>query len=335
MTGKKRHSIASQIAKAKCIPQTLMPLLHERLPIVCELDHSRLIRQNGQVRAHISRQRYTKKKAQENYLHILETRPGHFLGYILTISPRSASENNISTDVLDSWTWPEQYLNDEIQKMLDDLAHELGLIGNPTYGRMLTQLKKPRDSTINLSPIPNTTALNVGGNNNFVYKEPNFETFRLFAEDWLYDLAVAAGDTSAIDKSRLAGVRVQAAYGSCQDAIIWIKIGRADEVLQRLFPHAATTIQAQEEAYSVADGEGEPWFYVSGASVSAFDEVCPKLNEHVGRSELRIWERNNGRMDRTDCVTMKKNIARSAEGLLRVRVSVISVLFAINQMFKT
>ncbi|KAI3571978.1 hypothetical protein IWW34DRAFT_638317 [Fusarium oxysporum f. sp. albedinis] len=169
-----------------------------------------------------------------------------------------------SKDDLDTWKWPKLFLHDGIRTTLDELAFELQLMEDKNYRHILEQLKPP-------SPKPTTAALNTGGTDNVVFTEPKIKAFRAMAGEWLYDYATDAEFTSST--STLPGVKAHVSFESMeQDVVIWIKINRADEVLECLFPFAVATARSQEMAYSIADGdsEGEPWFYITGASVSAF-----------------------------------------------------------------
>ncbi|KAF5963271.1 hypothetical protein FCOIX_13901 [Fusarium coicis] len=272
------------------------------------------------------------RNAQRNYLRILENRPGHFLGYLLSTSPKIASGKPLPLDTLDARAWPKQYLNEDIRKTIEVLATQLRLTDEPIYHCLLKKLEPPRTTH-----KPTTHALKASGVGNVELREPNIEAFRSFAGDWLWEYAKAAGVTQ---NSMLLGVRAQLAIRHIdEDAIIWIKIERAQEVLHHLFPDAATTIQDQELAYSVADCDGddgsEPWCYVTGASVSALTAVCPKIISHLEVCQLRRWELQNGMMEKTDCITMKKSIANPQKGLLRLRFSCLSATYFMNQMFNS
>ncbi|EGU78196.1 hypothetical protein FOXB_11293 [Fusarium oxysporum f. sp. conglutinans Fo5176] len=168
--------------------------------------------------------------------------------------------------VLDTWEWRKLFLDDTMKATLDELAREIGLLNNKKYLRMLEQLKPP-------SQPPTTAALNAERMDNAVFREPKIKAFHNFVGEWLCNYAVAAGNTNTT--STLPGVKAHVSYNSMrQDAVIWIRIGHADQVLERLFPSAVPVARSQEMAYSVADGdgEGEPWFYIPGASVSVFAE---------------------------------------------------------------
>ncbi|EXL66066.1 hypothetical protein FOPG_17742 [Fusarium oxysporum f. sp. conglutinans race 2 54008] len=322
--------IANEIAKEKCIPQAYHSSLRQRLQLLCkDIDDDRLDRRTGRVRRDTSRQRYNDKISHNNYHFVLTNQPGHFLAYVLSNSPKTASRKKIDKWVLDTWEWRKLFLDDTMKATLDELAREIGLLNNKKYLRMLEQLKPP-------SQPPTTAALNAERMDNAVFREPKIKAFHNFVGEWLCNYAVAAGNTNTT--STLPGVKAHVSYNSMrQDAVIWIRIGHADQVLERLFPSAVPVARSQEMAYSVADGdgEGEPWFYIPGASVSVFAEVCPQMMEHIAASQLRGWEISNETIERTDCVIMKKSIANPDQGLLRLRFSFLSASSSMNQMFTT
>ncbi|KAK2469495.1 hypothetical protein H9L39_18766 [Fusarium oxysporum f. sp. albedinis] len=275
----------------------------------------------------MSRKNYKARTSKQNYQFVLTNQPGYFLTYLISVPSTTVSRKLLAKDDLDTWKWPKLFLHDGIRTTLDELAFELQLMEDKNYRHILEQLKPP-------SPKPTTAALNTGGTDNVVFTEPKIKAFRAMAGEWLYDYATDAEFTSST--STLPGVKAHVSFESMeQDVVIWIKINRADEVLECLFPFAVATARSQEMAYSIADGdsEGEPWFYITGASVSAFARVCPQMNGHIAASQLRSWEISNGMMGRTDCVVMKKSIANPEQGLLRLRFSHLSASSSMNQMF--
>jgi hypothetical protein len=117
-------------------------------------------------------------------------------------------------------------------------------------------------------------------------------------------------------------VRTSFAQNDLRDGVLWLEIGRANDLAHTLFPQVNIPLS---EPHTDEHSGDNAYFSLRGAAISAINSIFPvRICEAIQSSDLRARERENSLLETTDCVTMKVFGADPRCGVICVRIGYIA-----------
>lgn len=279
------------------------------MPIICQVIDIRRRPRSDQPRKD-KRQHFEQKRAHFAYHDVLARKPGIFLGFIIAISPNACRALKIHEFLAGCEHLEEQFLNDDIELTLENIAQAKGIDQSVQYRKLIKALRAK----------PTTVAENSRFGNR-IYEAASWEGAQKAFGDKLCDAMVDGGQ-----KPTRAPIKTFLPSQCQQDVLVELDIVQSNTLGMSLFP-------SFDASYSPTDGEGEMELSFQGASVGAFSSIFPLgICKAIDESELREWEKDHRLMAETNCVSMKLN-HRQQHWKLRLRVGFFAFCLIINDLY--
>ncbi|OJD26989.1 hypothetical protein ACJ73_01623 [Blastomyces percursus] len=278
-----------------------------------------------------------RRTAQKIYLDILHEDPNIFLPFILTISETACRSFNVSRFCQQHKKEDRIRLNVKAKNILESIATRHNIRLEPNY-KILENFLFPQ-------PKPVTRA---DSNEYWAYSAASLKAAHNFFGDRIFN-AIESSPIRMREQSHptTESVRMKFPQEDFQDVNLMLDVGLDNKLISDLFPRASERLFPLLQAHP---SDGHPvlttrciampecldnaYFTLLGASLSGVSSIfCPDICNAIGKSKLRIWEKDNLLHETTDCVIMEVYRDQPQHCTLRLRLAFVESFEIMNNLF--
>lgn len=220
----KVHNTSVEISQQRAIPSKLLTTLEEHLIITCT-SYPRQARGDSLRARRDVRSYYKQKRAQKIYLEILDNAPQIFLPFILTVTPKACEK----IKAIDFYQMHSDSKRIDLRRgtkiIFEEIARKNDLNESPHYRKVIRVLF-PEYAR------PVTTAESGG----YEYHLADIHNVHMVLGERVIDFLNTAPMRSQVSRHETDCVGTCVPRNNFQDAIICLRIKRAQELTRTLFP---------------------------------------------------------------------------------------------------